>query len=217
MNQKDRLDLLKNIVKGIAKVMGESTEVVLHDLDRKEIVNIENSQVTGRAVGYRTNDSVFNAIVNLCDEDGHLIGYTSKSKQNRALRSSHFLIRDDDDNPRALICINQDVSLLTSLRDELDSLLASTRLKLQDEDQADGEEENSIHKIVTQLILEEIERTKPTALDTKEAKMKVLQSLHNKGIFSVKDAVPQVCDLLSISQATLYVYLREIRSRQEMQ
>ena len=32
-------------------------------------------------------------------------------------------------------------------------------------------------------------------------------------MFQLKDSVPQVCELLDISQATLYNYLREIRAQ----
>lgn len=212
MNQQERIDLLKDIVKGIGKVMGDKTEVVLHDLEERKVVEITNSHVTDRSVGYKTNDSVYNTIVKLCDEDGHLVGYNSTTKKNAKLRSSHFLIKGEEGEPKALICINQDVTAMTILRDELDTLLSPLSL----EAKGDGEPDvnSNIQKIATQLILEEIERVKPLSWDTKEAKIKILQSLHNRGIFSVKDAVPQVCELLSISQATLYVYLREIRSKE---
>jgi predicted transcriptional regulator YheO len=212
MDQKSRIKLLKGVIKGIAKVMGENTEVVLHDLEEKKIVSIENSYITGRSAGYQTNDSVYKAIVSLCDEDGHLVGYNSQSRKGSTLRSSHFLIKDNKNCPKILICINQDVSAIRVLRDELDALLVSKRLIAKDDDDNEGEKD-SIQKITTQLILEEIERVKPTSLDAKEVKMTILQSLQNRGVFSVKDAVPRVCELLSISQATLYVYLREIRNR----
>ena len=35
-----------------------------------------------------------------------------------------------------------------------------------------------------------------------------------QGLFSVKEAVPFICRQLSISQATLYNYLREIRDEE---
>ena len=54
---------------------------------------------------------------------------------------------------------------------------------------------------------------KPSTLGSKEIKLRILRKLDEKGVFLLKDSVPQVCELLDISQATLYNYLREIRSK----
>lgn len=54
---------------------------------------------------------------------------------------------------------------------------------------------------------------KPSALGSKEVKLRILRMLEEKGVFQLKDSVPQVCELLDISQATLYNYLREIRTQ----
>ena len=43
----------------------------------------------------------------------------------------------------------------------------------------------------------------------------VLARLEEKGVFDMRDAVPQVCELLQISQATLYNYQRELRGEQK--
>ena len=46
-----------------------------------------------------------------------------------------------------------------------------------------------------------------------ETERLILRKLEEKGVFQLKDSVPQVCELLDISQATLYNYLREIRTQ----
>ena len=43
----------------------------------------------------------------------------------------------------------------------------------------------------------------------------LLRRLEEKGVFDMRDAVPQVCELLQISQATLYNYQRELRGEQK--
>ena len=207
------MEMLKGLTRGLAKLMGSNTEIALHDLDEQKIVALENPHITGRAVGHRTDPKVLQTILDLCDEDGCLIGYGSKAPADRTLRSSHFLLRDDEGAPYAVICFNQDVSVLSAMRDELDNLLSSRPLQTPHPVNGGGNGEGNIQAITSQIILDEIASRKPTNLDTKEAKLAVLRSLAAKGIFNVKDAVPQVCELLSISQATLYVYLREIRSK----
>ena len=41
--------------------------------------------------------------------------------------------------------------------------------------------------------------------------MSIIKQLDEQGVFLVKDVIPQVCDLLSISQATFYNYLKEVK------
>ena len=54
---------------------------------------------------------------------------------------------------------------------------------------------------------------KPSTLGSKEIKLRIIRMLEEKGVFQLKDSVPQVCELLGISQATLYNYLREVRTQ----
>ena len=84
---------------------------------------------------------------------------------------------------------------------------------LSDSPEPDESDINYIQKMTQQVIVNAIEKMKPTSIDTRESKLEVLRQLELKGVFAVKDAVPNVCRLLSISQATLYNYLREIRSQ----
>src|SRR5699024_10307640 len=129
----------------------------------------------------------------------------------KQLRSSHFLIRDKQQVPRALICINQDTAKLQAARDLLSSMISLRPLS--DSPEPDESDINYIQKMTQQVIVNAIEKMKPTSIDTRESKLEVLRQLELKGVFAVKDAVPNVCRLLSISQATLYNYLREIRSQ----
>lgn len=214
MTQEERLKLLKNMVLGMSKLMGNDTEIVLHDLYKKELIYIVNNHITGRSAGYHMDPTVYEVIENLADSDGHLIGYGSKTAKGMNLRSSHFILRDEDGQPAAMICINQDTSRLQNARDLLDSMIRLQPLGEVAQEQEPEDETNYIQKMTQQVIIDSIEKMKPTSIDTKEGKLRVLQQLEIKGVFAVKDAVPSVCRLLSISQATLYNYLREIRSQE---
>lgn len=214
MTQEERLELLKNMVLGMSKLMGSDTEIVLHDLYKKKLVYIVNNHITGRSIGYHMDPTVYEVIENLADDDGHLIGYGSKTAKGMSLRSSHFILRGEDGQPAAMICINQDTSRLQNARDLLDSMICLQPLGAAVQEQEPEDETNYIQKMTQQVIIDSIEKMKPTSIDTKEGKLRVLQQLEIKGVFAVKDAVPSVCRLLSISQATLYNYLREIRSQE---
>ena len=216
MTQEERLDILAQVASGIAKVLGDDTEVVLHDLAKREIVFMHNSKITGRERNYRINPTVYDVISNLADGEGHLIGYASKSAQGKKLRASHFMFMDEDNNPAAMICINQDPSRIQEIisylsesikiRDVDETAVNDTSYSLNDEDY--------IQNIMKDAIIKSVKQLDPGYINTKEGKLMLLRKFKFQGVFSVKEAVPFICETLSISQATLYNYLREIRDEE---
>lgn len=192
-------------------LMGADTEIALHDLKTRQLVYIVNGHITGREVGYKVDASVYDSIVGLSEKDDLVIGYRSHTPTGRKLRSSHLVIRDKDGEPAALMCVNQDISKWEEFRTLIDDMVNSTSISKQSVPAP--EDENYIQKMTQQIIFNTIETAKPSALDTKEAKIEVLRKLETQGVFKVRDAAPIVCKILSISQATLYNYLRELRSQ----
>jgi len=215
MTQTERLELLKLTVDSLAAVYGNDTEIALHDLTTQKLVHIVNGNITGRAIGYNVSTTVYRTIISMIGSDNVLVGYSTHSPKGKKLRASHILYRDEKKIPVALICINQDVSKLEELRDYLDSQVRSTQVSEQKDVETDTIDENYIQKITQKIIMETIEKSKPSSLEEKETKLDILRELEAKGVFAVKDAVPAICKTLSISQATLYNYLREIRSQSQ--
>lgn len=211
MEQKELLETLQKVIIGFSKLIGSNTEIALHDLEKRELVYIINGTVTNRQIGYKMNPAVYNTVLNYINEDDYLIGYASHSIKGKKIRASHIIIRNKSGNPSALICINQETTKLEEMRELLDSMIQCQSLNEQPE--PEPEDENYIQKITHQVIMNTVKTAKPSSLDTKEAKLEILKKLETKGIFAVKDAVPIVCKTLSISQATLYNYLREIRNQ----
>ena len=214
MTQEERLDMLKRVACGLAKVMGNDTEVVLHDLTRGEVAYIANGHVTGRAVGYKINPSVYKAVIKRIDADDHLIGYGSQSSSGKNLRASHFVFRDEAGEPCAMLCINEDTSKYEEMLRFLQSKIQLRPIADEDGGADEVFDENYIQRMTQQAIIDSVERMKPTDINTKEGKMELLRRLHIKGVFNVKDAVPYVCSVLSVSQATLYNYLRDLRNEE---
>ena len=216
MTQEERLDILAQVASGIAKVLGDDTEVVLHDLTKREIVFMHNSKITGRERNYRINPTVYDVISNLADGEGHLIGYASKSAQGKKLRASHFMFMDEDNNPAAMVCINQDPSRIQEIISYL-----SESIKIRDVDETavndtsySFNDEDYIQNIMKDAIIKSVKQLDPGYINTKEGKLMLLRKFKFQGVFSVKEAVPFICETLSISQATLYNYLREIRDEE---
>ena len=206
MTQEERLDILAQVASGIAKLMGSDTEVVLHDLTKREIVFMHNNNITGRERSYRINPGVYDVINNLADGEGHVIGYASKSAHGKKLRASHFMFMDEDNNPAAMICINQDPSKVQDIINYLSESADDSVYSINDED--------CIQNVMKDTIIKSIKQFDPNQINTKEGKIKLLTKFKFQGLFSVKEAVPFICETLSVSQATLYNYLREIRDEE---
>ena len=205
------LHCVLNFAKGLIKLLGSETEVVVHDLIQKKIVYIENGYITNRTIDSPEDHALIETIISLADKDGHLIGFNGTSASGKKLRTSHFVFYDAEHTPIVLLCINQDITSVHSLREQLNRFLDS---RLLENEVPVKEEENYTKAITKRTIFQELEQVKPSRLEYKETKLRVLAALEQKGVFDVKDAVSLVCEQLSISQATLYNYLREIRNDQ---
>lgn len=212
MLKSERVGILKTVSDGIAKVFGSETEVVLHDLEKGEAVYIVNGHVTGRNVGYKMNKSVCQAIIEEADSDGHLVGYKSQSASGKKLRASHMIFRDENGEPQILMCINQDTSQIEDIIRYLESMIKLRSISVEEGSEEHEAGENYIQKMTQKAILDSVEKMKPTDIHSREGRLELLKRLRKQGVFDVKDAVPYVCNVLSISQATLYNYLRELKN-----
>lgn len=214
MDQKERIELLTRVVQGMGKLLGPESEVVLHDFLNDEVSCIVNGYITGRDSSYKINPSIRETIIGMADETGYLIGYGSGTSQGHKLRASHIVFKDENDQPVAMICVNQDVTQMDGIIGYLQKLVDVNPLN-KDEDELEIETgENFVQKMTRKAILDAVDKAKPTDINSREGKMQILSILKSKGIFDVKDAVPYVCNILSISQATLYNYLRELRQEE---
>lgn len=111
-----------------------------------------------------------------------------------------------------LICINQDDSKLEELRDYINYKIHVNT----DEECSPGDSGgNIIQNVAQNAIMNSIWKMTTGDLDTKEGKITLLKELKRQGIFDVRATTPYICKALSISQTTLYNYLREIKNEGE--
>ena len=75
-------------------------------------------------------------------------------------------------------------------------------------------DEDYIQNVMKDAIIKSVKQYDSNFISSKEGKIKLLTKFKFQGLFSVKEAVPFICKTLSISQATLYNYLREIRDEE---
>ena len=215
MNHDTEFDFAKRMAKGLAGQFGQNCEVVIHDLRGKDlehsIIAIENGHVTGRSIGDGPSHIVLES---LKEDPGMLqdrISYLTRTSDGRVLKSTTLFIRDDEDRVIGLLGINYDISMLVSLEDSLRDFTGQDRF---------SSEPEAISRNVADLLDELPEHSvslvgKPTALMSKDDKIRAIRFLDDNGAFLITKSGPKVCQYFGISTYTLYSYLDEIRKSDE--
>jgi predicted transcriptional regulator YheO len=203
------------VAKGIAGQFGRNCEVVIHDLrgadTEHSIIAIENGHVTGRSIGDGPSHIVLESLKEDPSEIEDRVSYLTKTSDGRVLRSTTLFIRDDDGKVIGLMGINYDISMLVAVDDVIRDLTGSD---------TQTSEPESISRNVADLLDELLEQSvklvgKPTALMSKDDKMRAIRFLDDSGAFLVTKSGPKVCEYFGISTYTLYSYLDEIRSSKD--
>ena len=198
--------------KGIAGQFGRNCEVVVHDLrggdTEHSIIAIENGHVTGRSVGDGPSHIVLESLKETSESLEDRVSYLTKTSDGRVLRSTTIFIRDEDGKVIGLMGINYDISMLVAVDGVIRDLTGTD---------TQTSEPESISRNVADLLDELLEQSvrligKPTALMSKDDKIRAIKFLDDSGAFLVTKSGPKVCEYFGISTYTLYSYLDEIRS-----
>lgn len=211
------------LVKYLSELLGPSYEIALHDLSLEEgtIIAIANGHITDRTVG----DGLTPKVKKFIEDKKYLssdyeVNFMEKIHGDRTLRTSTLYIMDDLEVV-GLLCITFDDILYRNIAQELMRLcrpdyLQSPNFKMSKEIYREEVTtnftnlENNIQRYINYI-------RKKYAIGTrklsKEEKLQIVGELKEKGIFDIKGAVEETCQLIDVSISTIYRYLREIESK----
>ena len=215
MKPDKRFEFASHVAKGLAGQFGRNCEVVIHDLrgDNHEhtIVAIENGHVTGRSIGDGPSHIVLESLRENPKMIEDRISYFTKTSDGRVLKSTTLFIRDDDEKVIGLLGINYDISMLVAIDDAIRAFTGQD---------SPGKDVESISGNVSDLLDELLDHSvrligKPTALMSKDEKMRAIRFLDERGAFLVTKSGPKICQFFGISTYTLYSYLDDIRKTAE--
>lgn len=193
------------IAEGIAQTFGDFCEVVLHDFTdvSSSIIAIFNGKVTGRRVGSPVTNLGLEILRDGEDGKDMMINYANTLTDQKKVKSSSILIRDQTGEIIGCLCINIDLSYLKMSQSVLESIMATTPKKGKEE-----EFSSSIGILESQIIEEALSMIgKPVSIMHKDEREKFISFLDQKGLFLIKGAVQRISNMLSISKFTLYNYL----------
>jgi len=210
----ERLIPLLPLVQGLAELLGEHCEVVLHDLGEMPhtIVAIEHGEVTGRAPGDVPTDLMLRTLRRSAADDAPSFRVYVSTGKGRVLRSLSVPLRTADGETYGLLGVNMDVTDLVQAQRQLYGLTAGAPGQTDDAADADEIFSGDIREVVDGMIAKILaEQGKSPAQMSREEKMEVVKQLEERGAFLVKRAADQVADGLDLSRYTIFSYLKEIR------
>ncbi|MBR2571327.1 MAG: PAS domain-containing protein [Clostridia bacterium] len=198
-------------MEGLQGVLGSRYEVILHDLSHVEnsIVAIFGN-VTGRRIGAPATNFLLECLRKYGDDAPDSVNYRTNLPDGRVLRSSTMFIRDNAGMIIGSLCINQDMTdfaLAGKLMQELNLFAPSGEGAHSRERFA-----RDISEVTESMVKDEIDAfSRPVAYMQREDKLEFVRRLEEKGIFDVRGAVEYVAECLSVTNFTIYNYLKEIR------
>lgn len=203
----DYLETLRELLEPISKAVGSRSEIVLHDFRQPEhsIVAIAGD-VTGRRPGGSVTQ-IGLAIIRAGDDAQDEYHYTTQAPNGRILKSSTVPLRDADGHVFGALCVNVDVTEMWMMSRAIEEMIGADTQAPQPVTFVDD-----IDRVIGEVLQEETEMLgRPLTGLAKPERLQLLKALDYRGVFSLQRSVPQVAQHLSLSRATLYNDLREMR------
>ena len=193
------------VADGLAALFAPYVEVVVHDLSTQTVVYIANN-FSKRSLG---DDSALEDID--FDPSESVIGpYEKLNWDGRRIRSVSIVVRDDGARPIGVICVNADITAFETVRSALDLFLNGAALKPQPDKlfRDDWQE-----RINTYLTTWRQARGLNLASLNRQQKRELVEALYEQGAFKGKSATAYVANVLSLSRATVFNYLKSKRGK----
>lgn len=189
----------------IAKLFYPNVEVVMHDLEAKKLVHIVNA-FSKRRVG----DAMLSELKDLNNIKEDWVGpYDKVGSDGKRLKAVSIIVRDSDEKPIGMICINYNIEPIETLFESLKGFLHVTP------------SETKPPVLFSQSWREHTDETIEKYLSSKNIALSGLSSddkkelvifLENEGIFAIRNVVGYICSVLNISKATIYNWLKAVRA-----
>lgn len=212
------LESYKKLVAFLGQILGGHCKIVLFDLTvtPPSVVAIANGTMEGgKGIGAPLTKVAREIIESeewkVCDYKSEFLGRT---RNGELLKSSYFFIKDGS-KLIGMLSINSSASQYQKLcQDILQMGGFSSLLTLQPAASATVSEHFSesfsdVSEVVSTVMGAHFSGISAERLNQSE-KMTVIQELHDKGVFLIKGAVPEVAQALSCSEATVYRYLSKL-------
>lgn len=208
----------------LTKTLGPEYEIVLHDFSKGEhsIAYIANGHISGRDKDSGLSKRFFSYI----DEDtvannDYVVSNKGIVLKNKLNRTSTLFIKDEDNNLTGMLCISFDGSKYVNLAKNILQLTYMENASIENERLHNFDFIDDINYVISSVTDKAMDNTLefaniPVERLTQEEKIDIVRELYEKGVFMIKGAVSDVAEKLSVSEATLYRYIRMVTKKSKV-
>lgn len=201
-NMNNELITYNAIGQAIALLLHPHAEVVVHDLKTGKIAAIFNS-FSKRKVG---DPSLLEELKGLSEIPDVFPPYFQMNWDGRRMKSVSATLRDEKGKAIGLLCINIDISKWEEMEKFISGWLEGISGKERPAVLFKDDWRERINTYVFEFLKKEGVALKVLS---KEKKKELVSALHKEGAFAAKNAAAYIADVLQISRATIYNYLKE--------
>ncbi len=211
------LESYAKMLDGLGVYLGDCYEIVLHSLEDLDcsIIKIINGHYTGRKEGYPITDLALEMLNELKQDPSHAVRpYFTKNKAGAHLRSCTIPIHGEKNRIIGLLCMNFHMESPLSM--VLHNFIASPEAVngiLSNMDKTENFSDNVDDLISSALAEVQGNVYANSAITASNKNKEIINQLYHKGIFNLKDAVIKVAEQLNISKNTVYMHIRNIKSK----
>lgn len=193
----------------IAETFGNTCEVVIHDLTKPKnsVIYVANNKVTGRIPGQSFEHLIKQVLLNKKFKNDKVANYIYEFN-NKIIKSSSSLIRDEKNDVIGMICINIDTTPFSQSFELLKEFLPIQNDNISSQSSEEFEEIN----LIIDKLIDNIIGTNDTSTLNKKSNLEIIKFMDKKGVFLVKGALDKIAERMGVSRVTIYNYLDEIRN-----
>ncbi|MFA6916858.1 MAG: PAS domain-containing protein [Parachlamydiales bacterium] len=196
---KPALNLYAPIAEAIAALLFPNAEVVLHNLKTGCIEGIFNN-FSKRKIG---DDSLLDEMGELDSQD-FFEPYFKTNWDGRRIKSVTAVLKNESKKPIGLLCINLDISKWNEMHQFILEMIKPATEMPDFLFKNDWREKINIY--VSTYLKQHALRLESLS---KPEKQQLLIALYKEGAFDTKNAASYIAEVLQISRATVYNYLKE--------
>lgn len=210
------LESYKEMVHNLGEYLGDGYEIILHSLENlhHSVIQEVNGSYSGRSIGAPITDLALSMLSRIEQNSSNAaVCYRNRSKTGVPLRSATIPVIGEKGRIIGLICINFYMDL------PLSSFLAKFSAPSDDVSKNPSEITENFAGSTDELIETVLVETRTavwndTSVSSQNKNKEIVEILYRKGIFNIKDSVVKVARLLNISKNTVYLHIRNLKTRE---
>lgn len=193
------------IADGITTLLSPYAEVVIHELGTQEILYISNS-FSKREKGFPSNlgEMKFSRGQDVLDP------YEKINWDSRRLKSISIVLKDNDENPAGLLCINLDISMAEQLSQVITAFISPEKMKQQPEELFRNDWQEKVNVYILNWAQKCKKRFEDLVIKDKRV---IVEELYTQGAFNNPKSHEYIAGVLSLSRATIFKYVKQIKNK----